>query len=244
MTKLNWDVIGERFYETGVDRGVIYPNIGPGLAWSGLISVQDTASDVSETQTYFEAMKSNNLRREHSFTATVEAYTYPYEFENEPFNLTYRTRIGNDIFGSDYGYRIHLVFNALASPSDRNYTTLNSSIDTTTFSWDITTSPIFFGERLISHLMVDTRFSAPEALQALEDLLYGTDDAEPHFPTIDELIDLFNNHSMFVIIDHGDGTWSAIGPPNMIQMIDEDTFQIDSPSANYIDSDTYEISSL
>jgi hypothetical protein len=207
MTKLAWDGPGERFFEMGVDRGVLYVQSNNGKAWSGLISVSESPSGGEAKPYYFEGQKYLNVSANEEYAATITSFYPPEEFltcdgvvklqngllvphqPRKPFGLSYRTRIGNDVSGTDLGYKIHLVYNALAAPSSRPNETMGSSADPSNFSWAITTRPpAITGYRPTAHLVVDTRYTDPEVLAELEELLYGTEESFATIPTPDELI--------------------------------------------------------
>lgn len=254
MSRIQWGSSGSRLYEDGVDQGVFYPQEGPGLPWNGLVTVkEDSSSELSPI--FVDGVPYRTQKTKASFAAVLQAYTCPREFEEydgsygqqrrRAFGLSYRTRIGNDI-SADYAYKIHLVYNALAMPTTVDNGTLRSDgLDATPFSWGISTKPIPIpGAKPAAHLIIDTSIAYPDAIQAVEAVLYGSDDGDARLPDPEELIELFEQHAILLIIDHGDGTWTAIGPDDVIQMLDADTFQIAWPSAVYLDEDTYEISSL
>lgn len=259
MTRLIWHAHGSRLYEFGIDRGVFYPQQGEPVVWDGVIAVNETSSEDS-VSLYVDGKPYRKRKSEDSFTATLEAFTYPLEFEEydgsasgsmnpkvrKSFGLSYRTRIGNDgKYGSDYAYRIHLLYNVLAAPSESSYSSIGNSSDITVFSWGLTTLPTNIpGFRAGAHLIIDTTIAYSWVVEELEGILYGTDDTPPRLPSISELIELFENASILLIIDHGDGIWTAIGPDSAIQMLDETTFQITWPSAIYLDEESYQISSL
>lgn len=247
MTKLIWHESGKHFYESGVDRGVFYPKNNTGVAWNGLISVKEAPSDVDQSVIYVDGFHYTNQLSLGSFAATIEAYTYPSEFDDYEgdFNFCYRTLIGNDINNSDHGYKLHLVYNALATPSDKSYSTINSSSEALTFGWDISTTPILIPyARPSSHFIVDSTKVYSGVMSGLESILYGDDSTDPSFPTIDELLAFFESNAILKITDNGDGTWTAEGPDDAVEMLDATTFQIDWPSATYIDADSYSIKSL
>ena len=218
MRKIIWDKVGERFYETGVDRGVLYPkqpgiydsgdgqvldsegnvivgsSIYPkGVPWNGLISVSENPSGAEPSAQYADNIKYLNLMSAEEFGASVEAFTYPDEFaacdgsaEVAPgvsigqqtrlgFGLCYRTTIGNDTEANDLGYKLHLIYGAMASPSEKGYNTINESPEAITFSWEVTTTPVFVeGFKPTASLTVDSTKADPTKLAALEDILYGT----------------------------------------------------------------------
>jgi hypothetical protein len=209
MTRLSWGDIATRHYETGVDRGVLYPEIGAGVAWNGLVSVQDNPSDSDSSSYYIDGIKYYNRQGPGSFAATLEAYTYPDEFmpydgilnslitqqPRRSFGLSYRTKLGNDVDGSDHGYKIHLVYNALASPSKRTNSTLGKSIEALLFSWSITTVPISIpGHRPSAHLVIDTTVAPSQTIAAVEDVLYGSDILTPSLPWLGPLLTLFEGN--------------------------------------------------
>ena len=217
MSKLTWDKTGERLYETGVDRGVLYiPNLSGiynnGVAWNGLTTVTESPSGAEATALYADNIKYLNLISAEEFGATIEAYTYPEEFgqfdgtaspvsglhigqqSRRAFGLAYRTRLGNDVVGSDFGYKLHLIYNATAAPSEKAYATINDSPEAITFSWELTTTPINAGDTLkpTAQLTIDSTKVDPDALSDLEDILYGTPGVDPRLPTPEEVVALFS----------------------------------------------------
>lgn len=210
MTRLNWNAFGERFYEIGVDRGVLYIPSQPGVAWTGLISVVEKPIGAEERSYYIDGVKYLNLRSSEEFAATIEAYGSPEEFsvcdgevaihtgliatqqKRVSFGMSYRTRLGNDVEGMDHAYKIHLIYNALAAPPQRNNTTLGNTADPLQLSWAVSTlPPPIMGYRRTAHLIIDSRTSSPTVLTEVEDLLYGTASTAPELPTPDELIAIF-----------------------------------------------------
>lgn len=210
MTRLIWDALGDRFYETGVDRGVLFVN-DVGVVWNGLISVQEKASGGSPEPYYVDGFKYINLASATEFEATIEAYSCPDLFagcdgltqvlnglyvtgqRRKEFSFAYRTLVGNDIDNTDLGYKIHLIYNALAAPSQRSNKTLSETPEPQTLSWELTTTPpSVAGYKPSAHWVVDTRKASPADITALEDMLYGTAVAAPDFPTVAELIAIFS----------------------------------------------------
>lgn len=215
MTKLHWDGAGEKVYETGVDRGVLYKPNGSGLyttgiPWNGLVSVTESPSGAEANAQYADNLKYLNLTSAEEFGATVEAFTYPDEFgehdglstphdgvnvgqqSRKPFGLSYRTKIGNDIENDDFGYKIHLVYGATAAPSEKAYTTINDSPEAITFSWELTTVPVnVTGLKPTSIITIDSTKVSSGNLTALEDLLYGTVGTDAQLPLPDAVIALF-----------------------------------------------------
>lgn len=262
MTKLSWGDSGNRFFEAGVDRGVLGLSDGTCIPWNGLISIKEAPSGAEVTKEYYDGQPYTRQNALEDFSAVLEAFTYPLEFldfdgmyggtisqqKREPFNLCYRTRIGNDTEGVDHGYKIHLVYNALATPSDKNYQSLNDSEDIATLSWKISTKAMAIpNAKPSSHLVIDSRYVYPWALQQFEAYIYGSDDIDGSFPALEDVLSMFNLNSILIITDHGDGTWTADTRPGydyIIQMLDSKTFQITWPSAVYQTEDLYSLSSL
>lgn len=214
--RLVFDKTGERFYETGNDRCVFYKQAAGGtyprgVAWNGLISVTERPGGAESNDLYADNIKYASLRSAETFDATIEAYTYPDEFaecdgsaeaapgvfvgqqNRDPFGLSYRTLIGNDTAtDGDDGYKLHLVYNATASPSEKSYQTVNDSPEAITFSWEIETTPVpVTGYKPTAILTVNSTKVDVNALKQLEDILYGTDEAEARLPLPDEVIALF-----------------------------------------------------
>lgn len=201
MSKLVWDTVGERYYETGVKNGVLYKYdntqhaYGPGVAWNGLSSISESPEGADETAIYADDIKYLSLRANEEFGGTIEAYTYPDEFaecdgskalttgvmtHQQPramFGLSYITTIGNDTAGTDYGYKIHLVYGATCSPSERSYSTINDSPEAITFSWEFSTVPVAVGEgfKPTALITIDSTKVDSSKLQDLLDYMYGTD---------------------------------------------------------------------
>lgn len=215
MSVLTWGNIGERFYETGVDRGVLFPKIGDGVPWNGLISVSESPSGGEPRPYYYNGFKYLNLSTSEEFEASIDAYSAPEEFAKcdgigsihnglfitqqprESFGLSYRTLIGDDIIGTDLGYKIHLIYNALASPSSRSNASLNDSPTPMALSWNITTAPPpITGFKSSAHFVVDSRKTPASVLSLIEGVLYGTPSSSPRMPSVSELLDLFEQFVM------------------------------------------------
>ena len=215
MAPLTWDQVGQRLYETGVDRGVLYiPNesgvYDDGYAWNGLTTVTESPSGAEPTAQYADNIKYLNLISTEEFGGTIEAFTYPDEFAQcdgsaEPaagvmvgqqgrksFGLAYRTRVGNDIDGTDHGYKLHLLYGAQAAPSEKAYATINDSPEAISFSWEITTTPVSVtGLKPTALLTIDSTKVTSGDLSVLEDILYGTEGVDPRLPLPDEVIAIF-----------------------------------------------------
>lgn len=214
MAVLTWDGTGERLYETGVDRGVLYiPTNGvydTGYAWNGLTAVTESPSGAEATALYADNIKYLNLVSAEEFGATIEAYTYPDAFAlvdgtarpsagvsigqqaRRTFGFSYRTRLGNDTLGNDFGYKLHLVYGALAAPSEKAFATINDSPEAITFSWEVTTTPVpVTGLKPTAIITIDSTKVSAANLQALEDALYGTAGTNARLPLPDEVIAIF-----------------------------------------------------
>jgi hypothetical protein len=258
MTALSWGKPGSKLFEAGVDRGVLYPSSGPGVAWNGLKSVKDTSTESGKSDFYMDGQKYRTTVQNDQFTATIEAFTYPDEFKvydglgdalltqqtRSAFGFSYRTKVGNDTEGLKHGYKIHLVYNAFATPTESDYITLDADPDATTFSWDITTTPVAVpGFAPTAHVIIESNKAYPSALASIESILYGTSSSAPTLPSLSTLLADFLSTSFVIITDNGDGTWTATGPPEVITMLDPQNFQINWVTAVFIDANNYTISS-
>lgn len=216
MSKLVWDKTGERLYETGIKNGVLYVQsesgtYPTGVAWNGLTAITESPSGAETTALYADDIKYLNLMSNEEFGATIEAYTYPEEFAEcdgskelvggvmigqqarKTFGLCYRTALGNDTEGNDHGYKLHIIYGALAAPSEKAYSTINDSPEAITFSWEITTTPVnVSGAKPTASIVIDSTKADPIKLAALEDILYGKDGDSgsgtgPRLPLPDEI---------------------------------------------------------
>ena len=214
MSKLVWDKTGERYYETGVRNGVLYvqDNSGAypkGVAWNGLTAVTESPSGAEATPIYADDIKYLNLISAEEFGATIEAYTYPEEFamcdgsaaladgvmigqqKRSTFGLCYRTSVGNDVVGNDFGYKLHIIYGALAAPSEKAYATINDSPEAITFSWEVTTTPVNVeGFKPTASIVIDSTKADKDKLAELENILYGSEDTEARLPLPDEIATL------------------------------------------------------
>lgn len=259
MSRLVWGEPGKRLYETGIDRGVFYPVGGVGVPWNGLLAVSEAPSGADVIDGYFDGSKFRQRRNGENFAAKLSAYTYPREFEEydgfafaghaqqrrKMFNLSYRTKIGNDQ-SSDFSYLIHLVYNAVVSPSARGYSTIGAGNQAIPFEWQLETVPEFLPTGEVSaHVIVNPAIAYPWALSEFEDIIYGSASSDARFPSMTEVVTLFENASILRITDHGDGTFTADGPDDIVKMIGTDLWQIGPwPSVVQIDTHTYRLSSL
>lgn len=216
MSKLVWDQAGQKLYENGVDQGVLFVQAAngtyqSGVAWNGLTAVNQSPSGGDANPLYADNIKYLDLRSAEDFGATVEAYTYPDEFAvcdgsaeiapgvmagqqaRRSFGFSYRTLIGNDTEGDAHGYKIHIIYNATVSPSEKSYGTVNDSPDAINFSWELTTTPIAVtGFKPTAHIEIDSTKVDEAKLTTLENLLYGTENAEPTLPLPDRLVEIFS----------------------------------------------------
>ena len=221
MAVLEWDATGEKVYETGVDHGVLYsPDLtgayNTGVVWNGLVTVTEAPSGAEPQPQYADNIKYINLVSAEEFGATIEAFTYPDAFgvhdgtaqptaglylgqqARKPFGLSYRTLVGNDLEGTDHGYKLHLIYGALAAPSEKAYGTVNDSPEAITFSWEVTTTPVAVGTvggvtyKPVASLTIDSRKVNAAALASLEGILYGTATEEPRLPLPAEVIALMS----------------------------------------------------
>lgn len=262
MTALVWDQAGDRRYETGSDRGVLYVPGGDAVPWNGLVSVQEKPEGGTITSYHFDGQKYLDVVSNQDYRATLEAFTYPDEFEQfdgaiaieegvyatyqprSTFGLSYRTKVGNDLNG-DLGYKLHLVYNAIASPSPKQFVTMAQAIRPVNFMWDIVAVPeVVPGHKPTAHLVIDTsKITDPNIIAEIEIMLYGSPLTAAYLPTPTEIVDLLSSWPGITITDNGDGTWTATGPSALITMLDLTEFQITDANATYLDADTYEISS-
>ena len=214
--KITWDKSGERYYETGVKRGVLYVMdkgaYGNGVAWNGLTAVTESPSGAEASPMYADDIKYLNLYSAEEFAATVEAYTYPDEFaecdgsaeiapgvtigqqKRKTFGMCYTTVLGNDTDGNDYGYKIHIIYGANAAPSEKPYATINDSPEAITFSWELSTTPVeVAGHKPTASLTIDSTKTTPEKMKAIEDILYGTESQEPRLPLPSEIAEVLKS---------------------------------------------------
>ena len=225
MSKLVWDQTGERIYETGVSKGVLYPMNSngaypAGVAWNGLTSISESPEGADIEDIYADNIKYLSLQAAETFGATIEAYTYPDEFAlcdgsvevatgvmigqqpRKTFGLCYRTEIGNDVQNEAYGYKLHLIYGCKAQPSEKSYETINDSPEAIQFSWEVKTTPVnVTGQKATSCLVIDSTKVDSEKLTALENVLYGTDGTggsegtAPHLPLPDAVIRIITTGS-------------------------------------------------
>ena len=220
MSKLVWDQTGDREYETGVKNGVLYPQgeggtYPKGVAWNGLISVTESPSGAEATALYADDIKYLNLMSNEEFGATIEAYMSPEEFDQcdgtaslatgvsigqqkrKTFGMAYKTTIGNDVDGNDHGYKIHLIYGALAAPSEKAYSSINDSPEAMTLSWEVSTTPVTVdGFKPTATVVIDSTKVVKEKLAALEAILFGSEEKESRLPLPDEIVSIIGATSV------------------------------------------------
>lgn len=259
---ISWDAVGDRRFETGIDRGVFYPPGGTPVAWNGLTSVTEKAGAV-RSAVYYEGSKVNDIVYPGDFQGALKAITYPEILDEyvglapmvdgffvgdqmpKAFDICYRTLIGNDTEGIDHGYKIHLLYNITATPSDIDHSTMADQVSPIEFQWDISAVPEeVVGFRPSAHFVIDSTTLHPLLLSEIETILYGSDTVDPSIPPIDDLVEFMTSWLTLEIIDHGDGTWSAVTAyEGYITMVSDTEFQLHDVDAVYLDEDTYEVSS-
>jgi len=214
--QLFWNAIGERRFETGIDRGVLYlDNVG--MVWNGLVSVTEAPRGGEVTSYYVDGIRYLDVTSPEEYEATIDAYTYPDQFgdcdgtsvvghglfatqqNKKPFGLSYRSKVGNDVDGAEHGYKIHLVYNAMVAPTNKAYKTVNDSLDPDNFSWHVVAKPLLVpGLRPTPHFVIDSLETPTDLLQTIEGILYGTADADARLPSIGELMTIFTNYEASV----------------------------------------------
>jgi hypothetical protein len=210
--RIEWNKPGERFYEAGVSNGVFYPKVGPGVPWNGLVSVNENASGGEVESLYFNGVKYLDIIAAEDFSATLEAYAAPREFAacdgtralspglfvtqqpRKTFGLCYRTLIGNDLEGTDFGYKLHIVYGITASPSPRNNQTLAGNSSPNTRTWTLNTVPPKATTfRPTAHIVIDSTLVEAGQMQQLEGILYGHAGADPYLPTVGEIVNTLDS---------------------------------------------------
>lgn len=261
MPRITWGSSADRNYETGVDRGVLFVGSQAGVPWIGLTSVEENPVGGQTKAYYIDGVKYLQTSAMEEYSATINAFTYPDEFgvcdgtaqvrpglhltqqRRKSFGFSYRTLVGDGL-NPDKGYKIHIVYNALAEPARRNYSSVSDSPEPIDFSWTVTTKPIAAsGYKHSAHVVIDSRKADPQVLEAIEDILYGNDELMSRLPSFAEILDIFDALHVLTVTLNGDGTATIEGPDEAIQMLDTNIFQIDWPTVGAIDEDTYEISS-
>lgn len=262
MAVLTWDKPGAHLFEAGVSKGVLYLADGSGVPWNGITAVDEKVYGSVEP-VFFDGVKFNDIVTIGEFKATLKAFTYPEEFaecegtleeqrgfyiKNQApsrFGLSYQTVTGDDINGLYTGYKIHILYNLTALPSDRARETISDSIAPVEFEWEITAIPEEIENyRPTAHVVFDSRKMDPHLLRDIESILYGDEDEDAHLPSLKGLSSFVRKWDRLIISDIGNGRWQATSQePDVITMLDEDTFQIVSDTAEYISAYSYTITS-
>lgn len=261
MAALKWDQIGEKTYQAGIDRGVLYPQDGPAVPWNGLVGMDE--SPKSELKVYYlDGVKYLENLSPGEFQGKLSAITYPEEFdevtglatvtpglifhEQQPksFGLSYRTLVGNDLSGTEYGYKIHILYNLLADPDTRSFKTLSNVSNPIEFVWNLTGTPPKINKfRPTVHVVIDSLKTPIDVMALIEARLYGSENLSAGLPSIQEVAEYFGFLGALLIIDNGDGSWTALDESDTyITMIDDTTFRIDNVNGTVV-GDTYTISS-
>lgn len=232
MTRLSWSNPDPRV-EGGVDRGVLYPPTGPGIPWNGLVTVDE--KDATEVESlYFDGQKYFDAQVLADYSASIAAFTYPDVLDDlDTFGLSYRTRQGRDI---------HVVYNVVATPRQVNRASLTRNPSATPFEWDLSTTPaIFDTHRPATHFIIDTDALNSAELASIEQSLYGDAIVDPSLPLPAELQDILDSADFWTVVDHGDGTWSATGPTELLVWLGPDEFQLNQITGDYVDANTYNL---
>ncbi len=260
MSRIAWDDAGKKIYETGLDRGVLYLPDDTTVPWNGLLSVDVSDGEVTVEPYYFDGSAYYVDRSNGEFSATLKAYTYPDEFMpfdgyqspapglfvtdqyvDDVFGLSYRTLIGNDLEGTDFAYKIHILYNLTASPSSNSYESSSDSPDAIEFGWELMGNPVEVpGFRPTVHFIIDSRYISKSLMSSIEELLYGGHAENGRLPLASELTYILQSN-LISVVDNGDGTWTATGPDDAIFLQSSGEFAIDSPAATFIALDEYEI---
>lgn len=262
MPELVWDKVGDRAFESGLDKGVLYLPDGSAVPWNGLTSIIESFNKDS-SPVYYDGMKINDLITLGEFSATMKAVTYPHEFveleglasmrrgvfatDQRPksFGLCYRTQVGNDLDGEVVGYKIHLLYNVIAVPTPKTYASVTASPSLVEFEWQISAVPEEVpGFLPTAHFVIDTTNIDPWLLEDIEQILYGNSNALAVLLPLSELAAFINNWYRVEIIDNGDGTWTAITTrEGFIGFGPDESFIIDHVKAIYLTDDTFQVSS-
>lgn len=244
MTRLLWGLDDNKVSELGVSRGVVYPAHYPIEIWAGLTAVNE-APEGDSTPYYANGEKRFDKETLENFAASVEAFVYPEVIDKEKaifLGFTYRTELTNG------RYKLHLVYNPKFVVSDYQYTSIDEAIEPSVFVWNLVTKPVdIYGYAPTAHLILESNQDFSSTMRSIEDILYGTDVSEPYWPEPNVVLDIINNSGQadtLLIIDHGNGMWTAVGPDNIVRFLDDTTFEIESPTVDYINDVTYRVSSF
>jgi|LakMenE18May11ns_1017448.scaffolds.fasta_scaffold9954828_4 hypothetical protein len=261
MPKITWDAVGDRYYESGLDNGVLYLPDGSAVPWNGLTSINESL-DRSAEAVFLDGSKINDVVKLGTFTATLSAVTYPNELDEingaeelrsgvhlneqpqKTFALCYRTKIGNDFEGSEAGYKIHIVYNITAIPSEKTYATASDDPSLVEFEWELFTTPEHIeGYRPSAYMVINTAELDPWLLEEIEAILYGTNYANASLLSMNDLVSYINNWFRIKITDNGNGTWTAETKyPGFIIFVEEGEFLIKDANAIFTEDDVYILS--
>lgn len=249
MSRLKWLKPGNKLFESGLDRGVLYPQHNPeGVPWDGLVSVNEARSGGEPKEIYVDGVKVATVPKRDDFSGSIEAYMYPDEFAAcdgtlsgapgfyltqqrlRPFSLSYRTAIGNDLSGPNHGYKIHFIYNMIARSKGLIRSSRSQSIDPIVFGWDFSTTPVLFGTEFMptAHVFIDSRTVNQRILSIIEDIIYGSPTTAPRLPSIEEFIEMFGS-DVFEVGDEGDKGLRPVfeGDENdLIGQLDKGTYRI------------------
>lgn len=259
--RLVWTEPESRFFDTGLDRGVLYPRGTQAVAWTGLQSVEEEGGESAEAL-YMDGRPYLFVAKPKEFKATIKAITYPDAFteimglqevadgmyldsqQSDIFDLSYRTLVGSSIKGVDHGYKIHLIYNAFVTPQALSYESMSNSINPTSFSWEIQAVPVSLpGFRPTSHFIIDTRHMDPKKISELETLLYGGAAQEASLPSPHEVFELLSFGSGIVVTDNGDGTFNVSGSYESVYELGDGLFRVENVDGYTNDDGTFTISS-
>jgi hypothetical protein len=255
VTQLVWDAVGERIHEQGVDRGVLYIDTA-GFPWNGLVSVEEAPTGGEARPFYIDGVKYLNLAAKEEFAATISAFYSPVHFDQcegigdlvpgfsagqqrrKPFGLSYRTLLGNDVMGTDYGYKIHLIYNALVAPASRTYETQSDSPEAAPLSWPVTTKPIAInGMAHSAHFVIDSTKVTTQALREIEKALYGSSSTNPYLPTPTQIIEILTTADIFKVVDLGGGEFLISGPNESVREASPGIYTINHDTAVVLNAD-------
>jgi hypothetical protein len=257
MPKINWDLLGDKAYESGLDHGVLYLPDGSAVPWNGLTSVSENLNRSTEP-VFLDGSKISDIVSLGTFSASLSAVTYPNELDllegaiplrngvyleeqpHQPFGLCYRTKIGNDLDGDEAGYKIHIVYNITAIPSDRTYASAGSDPSLVEFEWELSTVPEYLeGYRPSAYMVIKTHELDPLLLKDIERILYGDSYSDAALIPMNELVAYINDWFRIKITDNGDGTWTAFTNFGYIFLLEDGEFTITSANAIFLDEETY-----
>lgn len=262
MSRIIWGDAGSRFFESGVDRGVLYVGTFPGVPWNGLTSIAEASTGGTPLPFYVDGEKYLNLTTREEFSATLTAFTYPTEFEacdgsvairtgfnvtqqkRQPFGLSYRSMIGNDQ-NESLGYKVHIVYNALAAPAPWTHKSIDNTVSIDDFAWKLTTTAIpLAGYRRAAHLIFDSTALDPLVMAGIEGVLYGDDDNASRLPLLAEILDMIDTGNTLTVVDNGDGSYSVTAPESDLFLNDANSFQLSWPTdVVIIDANSFTLTS-